>query len=222
MNLRRHVAERSVKCNRDIQKVSVVSIILRNWENNPIKNCLFYSIMELLFSIWFQLPLRLRQCQSYLSRGSILLVENIWTHKWSRWVWDGFGRWVAQICAGGYLSYQDITGWRFLTWWRRQMETFSALLTRCAGNSPVPGEFPTQGLVTRSFDVFFDLRLNKRLSKQPWGWWFETPSWSLWRPCNELLSRVELAKTAVHIYDARWVYISFIDIFCWKYSICFT
>ena len=39
-----------------------------------------------------------------------------------------------------------------------------------------PGEFPTQRPVTRSFDVFFDLRLNKQLSKQPWGWWFETPS----------------------------------------------
>ena len=48
-----------------------------------------------------------------------------------------------------------------------------------------PGEFPTQRPVTRSFDVFFDLRLNKRLSKQPWGWWFETLSWSLWRHCNE-------------------------------------
>ena len=47
-----------------------------------------------------------------------------------------------------------------------------------------PGEFPTQRPVTRGFDVFFDLRLNKRLSKQPWGWWFETPSWSLWRQCN--------------------------------------
>ena len=39
--------------------------------------------------------------------------------------------------------------------------------------------------VTRSFDVFFDLRLNKRLSKQPWGWWFETPAWSLWRHRND-------------------------------------
>ena len=47
-----------------------------------------------------------------------------------------------------------------------------------------PVEFPTQRPVTRSFDVFFDLRLNKRLSKQPWGWWFETLSWSLWRYCN--------------------------------------
>ena len=47
-----------------------------------------------------------------------------------------------------------------------------------------PGEFPTQKPVTRSFDVLFDLRLNKRLSKQPWGWWLETPSWSLWRQRN--------------------------------------
>ena len=47
-----------------------------------------------------------------------------------------------------------------------------------------PGEFPTQRPVTRSFGVFFDLRLNKRLSKQPWGWWFETPTCSLWRHCN--------------------------------------
>ena len=96
------------------------------------------------------------------------------------------------------------------TWWRHQMETFSALLALCAGNSPVPvnsphkgqweanmmtssngnifrvtgplcgeftgpGEFPTQRPVTQSFDVFFDLRLNKRLSKKPLGWWFETP-----------------------------------------------
>ena len=44
------------------------------------------------------------------------------------------------------------------------METFSALLAICAGNSPVPGEFPTQRPVTRSFDGFFHLRLNKRLN----------------------------------------------------------
>ena len=48
-----------------------------------------------------------------------------------------------------------------------------------------PGEFPAQRPVTRGFDVFFDLRLNKRLSKQPRGWLFETPSWSLWSQCNE-------------------------------------
>ena len=49
-----------------------------------------------------------------------------------------------------------------------------------------PGEFPTQRPVTRSFDDFVDLRLNERLSKQPWGWWFEILSWSLWRQCNDM------------------------------------
>ena len=69
-------------------------------------------------------------------------------------------------------------------WWRHQMETFSALLVLCTGNSPVTGEFPTQRPVMRGFNVFFDLRLNKWLSKQSWGWWFETPSRPLWRYCN--------------------------------------
>ena len=71
-----------------------------------------------------------------------------------------------------------------VSWWRHQMEPFSALLAICAGNSPVPGEFPAQRPVTHSFDVFFDLRLNKRLSKQSWGWWFETLSRPLWRHRN--------------------------------------
>ena len=46
------------------------------------------------------------------------------------------------------------------------METFSALLAFYEGNSPVTGEFPSERPVTRSFGVFFDLCLNKRLSKQ--------------------------------------------------------
>ena len=73
---------------------------------------------------------------------------------------------------------------RIISWWRHQMETFSALLALCAGNSPDTGEFPTQRPVTRSFDVYFDLRPDKRLSKQLWGWWFETLSHSLWRHRN--------------------------------------
>ena len=64
-----------------------------------------------------------------------------------------------------------------VTWWRYQMETFSALLAICAENSPVSGEFPAPRPVTRSFHVFFDLRL--------WGWWLETPSRSIWRHNNK-------------------------------------
>ena len=49
------------------------------------------------------------------------------------------------------------------------METFSALLAICAGNSLVTGEFPAQRPVTWNFEVFFDPHLNKQLSKQLWG-----------------------------------------------------
>ena len=65
------------------------------------------------------------------------------------------------------------------------MEIFAAILAIRAGHSPVSGEFPAQRPVTRSFDVFFDLRLNERLSKHSWGWWLETPSRPLWRPSKE-------------------------------------
>ena len=61
------------------------------------------------------------------------------------------------------------------------METFSALLAICEGNPPVTGEFPSQKSVTRSFDVFFNVCLNKRLRKQSRRWWLGTPSYSLCR-----------------------------------------
>ena len=84
------------------------------------------------------------------------------------------------------------------------METFSALLAICAGNSPVRGEFPTQRPLKRSFDVYFDLRPNKRLSIQSLGWWFETLSPPLWRHRN--VTRLQwqrhytFAGTHMHTY----------------------
>ena len=77
-----------------------------------------------------------------------------------------------------YMKYH-----RYL-WWRHQMGTFSALLVLCEGNPPITGGFPSQRPVARSFDIFFDLRLNKRLSKQSRHRCFETPSPSSWRHCN--------------------------------------
>ena len=70
------------------------------------------------------------------------------------------------------------------SWWRHQMETFSTLLAFYVGNSLATGEFPVQRLVTRSFDVFFDLSLNLQLSKQWRRRWFEMPSRSLRCHCN--------------------------------------
>ena len=77
------------------------------------------------------------------------------------------------------------------------METFSALLAIRAGNSLVSGEFPTQRPVTRSFDVFFDLRLDERLSKHSLGWWLETPSRPLWRQSNARLYTMEVMMIGI-------------------------
>ena len=68
---------------------------------------------------------------------------------------------------------------------------------------PLCGEFtgywwiPLKKAVTCSFDVFFDLCLNKRLSKQSWGCWFERPSRSLWRHCNDTNYRKEWVISSV-------------------------
>ena len=68
------------------------------------------------------------------------------------------------------------------------------LLAICAGNSPETGEFPYKRPETRSFDIFFFLRTNKRRSKQSWDWWFETPS----RQCNTQVINIWLR-------NHRWV-----------------
>ena len=91
-------------------------------------------------------------------------------YEWFDWVIVTGGK----VCGyRRFASYQEISNktqwteskmvamWN-VPWWRHQMETFSALLALCAENSPVTGEFPSQMAVTRSFDVFFHLCLNKR------------------------------------------------------------
>ena len=71
---------------------------------------------------------------------------------------------IQEICTVS-LVYSSISTDLCISWWRNQMETFSALLALCVGNSPVTGEFPAQRPVTRNLDVFLDLHLNKQLSK---------------------------------------------------------
>ena len=79
------------------------------------------------------------------------------------------------------FSYDDVIKWKHIF----------ALLALSEGNPPATGGFPPQRPVTRSFDVFLDMRLNKRLSKQSKRCWFETLSCSLWRHCNEVRAPVQ-------------------------------
>ena len=102
-------------------------------------------------------------------------------------------------------------------WWPRP---FSMMMTSSNGNIfrvtghlcgefTGPGEFPTQRPVTRSFDVFIDLRLNKRLSKHSRGWWFETRSRPLWhhrnvygwtRPCWA----IDRKRSRIRVRSGMW------------------
>ena len=120
---------------------------------------------------WFGSWYVLRDCLQWLK---ISLWRIIWHHSSGRYFhkpWSGRfynhefpDNQIAQItfttidviCTGDRSRY---------SWWRHQMKTFSAILAIRAGNSPVPGEFPAPRPVTRSFAVFFDLRLNKWLRR---------------------------------------------------------
>ena len=75
------------------------------------------------------------------------------------------------------IAHDDVIKWRHF-----------ARYCFCAGNSPVPREFPSQRQVTRNFDIFVDQHVNKQLSKQSRRWWFETQSHPLWRHCNAHIS----------------------------------
>ena len=95
-----------------------------------------------------------------------------WIHTMiTSWHGNAF-RLTGPLCEGSAhvttgLSSQKVSNVElgYFPWWRHQMERFFALLTLCAGNSPVTIEFPSQWPVTQSFDVFFDLRLEEQSSK---------------------------------------------------------
>ena len=133
------------------------------------------------FSFGFSVTVSFR---SWRLENGLKLTWPVWRSMLiTSWIstWHRKGWWMSWRVG----KYTGSKRWQLtLSWWRHQMETFSALLAICAGNPPVRGEFPAQRPVTQSYGVFFDLRLNKRLSKQPWGWWFETLLWSLWRHRN--------------------------------------
>ena len=88
--------------------------------------------------------------------------------------------WMLEKGAPCFVSDLNLKSFKFKS---TMMTSSNGNIFRVTGH--LSGEFPPQRPVTRSFDVFFDLRLNKRLSKQSWGWWFETLWRSLWRLRND-------------------------------------
>ena len=120
-------------------------------------------------------------------------IDKVYIKLFLRFTMNRFSRNILCLWCSSYQNYAHVCLMKFLVVDHCSIEHdevikckyFPRYWSFVRGNSPVTGEFPTQRPVTRSFDVFFDLCLNQRLSKQSWGWWFETPSCSLWRHCNE-------------------------------------
>ena len=106
-----------------------------------------------------------------------------------------------------------------IPWWHHQMEIFSALLALYAGNSPVTGEFPTRRPVTRIFDVFFDLCLDKRLGKQSRRRWFKMPSRSLWRHWNAYGDKMRYSYGSVAL-SHRYIISILHEVSCSSFPAC--
>ena len=123
-----------------------------------------------------------------------------WYHHDRPFLITGFYAFNAQL--GALYSFDDVINWKhFPRYW---------LLWK--DNSPVTAQMSR----TRSFDVFFDLRLNKWLSKQSWGWWFETPSRPLCRhytsivPCaydtQDMKRNSFTSVQALHFWESLLLY----------------
>ena len=122
------------------------------------------------FVVFFDLRLNKRMSKQSRRRWFGTPSRSLWRH-----------------CYGRILCWRRVSITTIVTLNQLMMTSSNGNIFRVTdplcGEFTGPGEFPTQRPVTRSFDVFFDLRLNKRLSKQPWDWWFETLLRSLWRHC---------------------------------------
>ena len=121
--------------------------------------------------------------------------------------------WVEELWAGNFHLFTNLSKCYIhddVIKWKKK----SALLALFDENPPVTGGFPSQRPLTRSFDVFFDLCLNKQVNKQSRRRWFETPSRSLWRHCTEVCGNV---RTLLGAHKNAWSYKKYqcvIDLFC--------
>ena len=112
-------------------------------------------------------------------------AENVsiwWRHHDSVW-WLGFCM-IKGVSAGIWLLYMAHSRARYLSVHHDDVIRWKHFPRYWPFVRGIHRWIPSQRPETRNFDVFFDIRLNKRLSKQSWGWWFDTPSGPLLRHCN--------------------------------------
>ena len=161
--------------------------------DNSMAHCPYFSKLHHMFVKYFSNIARIPKVNIiiavalFLQKHTAFDIDLIWhTAKWQ-----------------AYTSHDDVIKWKhFPRYW-----SFVRGIHRWPVNSQKP--------VTRTHDVFFDLRLNKRLSKQTLGWKFETPSRSWWRQCNGVNSNTlyrKIVKQASFCFEL-WTCVSDRDIF---------
>ena len=117
----------------------------------------------------------------YLSTNDILVYVYYWFRMYSK---------LLKLKSVGtrsvlFIAQERIFVYTMFTRFVSMRTSLKGIISRVTG--PLCGEFPSQRPVTRNFDIFFDQCLNKRLSKQLRGWWFETPSRPLRHHSNAVL-----------------------------------
>ena len=133
----------------------------------------------------------MQKCQAHMS----------WLRHWHS---DNSEKTLKDICN---ICHYTTTTVHEETWWHHQKGNIFRITDPLCGKFIGHRWIPPQRPVSRSFDVFFDLRLNKRFSKQSGRRWFETKSRSLWRhyndynepePCAYILHRTVIIS--IHIF----------------------
>ena len=145
-------------------------------------NCYRLTIWTWPWSKYLERPTHTPTTRKYRNRGPSLGETFLWFHCYLLHI-------SCDRCIGIYdwtqFGLHDaVIKWKhFPCYWPFVRESHRSPVNS-PSQRPVTDEFPSQGRVARSFDGFFDLHLNKRLSKPSRLRWFETPSPPLWRYYN--------------------------------------
>ena len=128
-----------------------------------IKQCVHNTILFTTFkSMYLEKNLLICNNWNFIYGNILIFIFSIFVAVILKWPRRGNESTIFLVnMSDSYFGYHYVA--EKIVWWHHQMETFSVFLALFCGNSPVTGEFPSQRPVMRSFQIFSDLRPNKRL-----------------------------------------------------------
>ena len=159
---------------------------------------LFFSVIPRIHQSELHFPMRSRDTNYQSGLWGNDACVDLSSHPWAALSRTYFIRWLFSMIS---TRHDDVIKYK-------HFHVTGHLCGEFTGHRWIPR---TQRQVTRNFDVFFDLCLNKQLRKQWWGWWFETPLRSLWRHCNGMCWFIQPSK-GCFVQDVLYAMVIFHDI----------